>query len=235
MVKYRRSLVGSATFGFGDLARSLLWRTTSRAEDETLAIAGLADVNATELVSLPAHERMRTFLLRVRNLPPNIIFMSSPKLGEAGFRWAPQTLMQKGGSVAAVSGAYNAVCTPAGLLAEYAAVYFSEQRVRRDVQWFLSDPTKHRIYRATVVGDLDNSEYSCNALLMMELPLRPGELVVCAAVFVIGADSGGEGDRMVCEYRQRLFLTGISESQLRKEKPKSVVVAHSGRMMTRVT
>ncbi|KAG7088528.1 hypothetical protein E1B28_012511 [Marasmius oreades] len=235
MVKHQRSLVNSASFGIGDLARSLQWRSTSKSGDETLAIAGLANVDAKELVKLPSHERMRIFLLRVQELPSNIIFMSVPKLDEPGFRWAPRTLMQRGGSPMAVSHAYEAICTPTGLLAEYAAVYFQRTEVRRDTQWFLSNITKKRFYRATVVAADDSAEtYSCNTLLMMKLP-GPADLVICAAVLVTEIDTEEQGDRMVCQYKQRILLAEIPEFKLQQENQKKFIEARSGRMLTRVT
>ena len=178
---------------------------------------------------------MRIFLLRVRELPPNIIFMSVPKLKEPGFRWAPQTLMQRGGSLMAVSHAYEAICTPTGLLAEYAAVYFQRTEVRRDTQWFLSNITKKRFYRATLVVADDSAEtYPCNALLMMNLP-GPTDVVICAAVLVTGIDTVGQGDRMICHYKQRLLPAEIPEFKLQRENQKNIVEARSGRMLTRVT
>ncbi len=239
LTKYQNSVrTDSTAFGIGDLARSLVWRTTSKAEDETLAIAGLANVDARELANLPPHERMRTFLLQVEKLPPNIIFMSAPKLNVPGFSWAPQTLMQKGGSQMAVFGKYEAICTPNGLLAEYAVVYFApEKSVRSDVQWFLFDASKDCYYKATnprnTEGEEDESTYSCNALLMIKLP-RPMELVVCAAVLITGADAEERGDRMVCGYRRRLFLELIPQFRFQQEKPEDVVTAKSGKMLTRV-
>ncbi|KAF8350983.1 hypothetical protein F5887DRAFT_935375 [Amanita rubescens] len=216
LTKYQRSLrMDSGAFRIGDIVRSLVWRTTSRAEDETLAIAGLANVDA-------------------RELPPNVIFMSGPKLKVPGFFWAPQALLQKGGSFMAISGEYDAICTPNGLLAEYAAVCFGLKSVRNDVQWFLFDASKNCYYKARVpIPDNPGSEYSCNALLMMKLP-RPLELVVCAAVLVTGADAEEQGDRMVCEYKQRLSLEEVPQFQIREENPEDVVRAKSGRMLTRV-
>ncbi|KAK7029467.1 hypothetical protein VNI00_014500 [Paramarasmius palmivorus] len=230
LTKYRTD---SASFGIGDLARSLVWRTTSKAEDETLAIAGLANVDAKELVSMPPEERMKAFLLRVRKLPPDIIFMSVPKLKDPGFSWAPQTLMQRGAAVMAVS-KYEAVCTPNGLLAEYAAVVFPQQTIQNDTQWFLFDASRKCYYKATVVANPDKEEtYSCDALLMVRLP-RSAELMGCAAVLVAGVNAEEKGDRMVCEYRQRLLLQEIPEFRVQQEKPADVVMASSGRMMTRV-
>jgi len=137
----------------------------------------------------------------------------------------------------AVSDEY-AICTPNGLLAEYAVVYFTpEKSVRSDVQWFLFDTSKDCYYKARVLIP-DNSEgekrtYSCNALLMAKLP-RPMELVACAAVLVTGANAEERGDRMVCGYRQRLILESIPQSRLQQEKPEDVVMAKSGKMLTRV-
>ncbi|KAJ8080956.1 hypothetical protein PM082_017791 [Marasmius tenuissimus] len=234
MTKHQRS-VDSTTFGIGDLSSSLQWRSTSKSEDETLAIAGLANIDAKELINLPPHERMRTFLLRVRNLPPNIILMSAPKLKEPGFHWAPQTLMQKGGSPMAILSTYEAICTPAGLLAEYTALYFEVTEAHINTSWVLSNVTKGTFYEATVVIS-DNLEetYSCNTLLMMELP-GPSNLGVCAAVLVTGADKEEQGDRMVCQYQRRLLLIEVPEFKIRRENPTNVVEARSGRMLTRVT
>ena len=232
LTKYQRSLrMDSGEFGIGDIVHSLEWRTTSRAEDETLAIAGLANVDARELINLPPHERMRAFLLQVEKFPPGVIFMFVPKLKVPGFFWAPQTLMQVRGSP--ISGKYDAICTPNGLLAEYAAVYFRPKSVRNDVQWFLFDASKNCYYKARVpIPDNPGSEYSCNALLMMKLP-RPLELVVCAAVLVTGVDAEQQGGRMICEYKQRLVLEEIPQFQIR-ERPEDVVMVKSGRMLTRV-
>lgn len=78
-------------FGIGDVVRSLTSRTTSKLEDETLAVSSLMNVNAFELVNLPAEKRMMTLLLRVCGLSSNIIFFLGLKLDELGFGWAPRT------------------------------------------------------------------------------------------------------------------------------------------------
>ena len=235
LTKYQRSLrMDSGEFGIGDIVRSLEWRTTSRAEDETLAIAGLANVDARELINLPPPERMRAFLLRVEKFPRNVIFMIMPKLKVPGFFWAPQTLMQKGASFIAISGKYDAICTPNGLLAEYTAVFFGPKSVRNTVQWFLFDTSKNCYYKAWVpIPDNPGSEFLCNALLMMKLP-RPLELVVCAAVLVTGADTEDQGNRMVCVYKQRLVLEEVPQFLIREENREDMVTAKSGRMLTRV-
>ncbi|PBK87249.1 hypothetical protein ARMGADRAFT_998177 [Armillaria gallica] len=141
LTKYQR-YVTSNGFGLGDVAQSLRWRTTSRAEDETLAISGLLNVDAFELVNLPASQRMMTLLLRVQKLPSDVLFMPGPKLKESGFRWAPKTMMTRIGNSMSISGQYEALCTPQGLIAEYSAVYFADTILKGDGQWFIRDNAK---------------------------------------------------------------------------------------------
>jgi hypothetical protein len=93
LIKSRQhSNVGSG-FRLGDVGNALRFRTSSKVEDETLAISGLLNIDAFELVNLPPEHRMKTFLLRIQKLPPSIIFMSGAKLRhEPGFRWAPRSI-----------------------------------------------------------------------------------------------------------------------------------------------
>ncbi|KAI0746901.1 hypothetical protein C8Q80DRAFT_1066456, partial [Daedaleopsis nitida] len=61
-------------YTFPELLRLMHHRTTSKPEDETLAIAGLVGVDAGELVSLStAEERMALFLQRVKHVPRSIV------------------------------------------------------------------------------------------------------------------------------------------------------------------
>jgi hypothetical protein len=239
--KHRASILN-----ISDVSQSLRWRTTSRGSDETLAISGLLRIDAFELVNLPPEQRMPAFLLQIRKLPADIIFLSGSKLSELGFRWAPKTLM-RGTNSSLGFGVYDASCTPTGLLAEYVAVYFQDTAIDKQKQWYIRDSSKQRIYKVTDLWLGADAEefncpiaYSCNALLLMELP-RLSETTVCAAVLIDGemslSESGdGDGDdRMTCEFRKRLLLQDITESELRTEKAATIVIAKSARMRVKVT
>ncbi|OCH91924.1 hypothetical protein OBBRIDRAFT_833835 [Obba rivulosa] len=115
----------------GDVARSLRGRSTSKPEDETLAISGLLDVNASELVDLPSPERMVALLLRVRKIASDIIFLSVPKLERPGFRWAPKTPMISDGPTVGAN-SQDADCTSEGLLAIQEKFGISETLQTRD-------------------------------------------------------------------------------------------------------
>ncbi|KAF7377929.1 Het domain protein [Mycena sanguinolenta] len=105
-----------------EVSRSLIWRSTSKPEDKTLAIAGLLGADAKELVDIDnADERMKALLLRAIRLPPDIIFYSLKKLDASGFKWAPRSLMSRNGDTMNV-GDDTATCSPTGLLANYVVV-----------------------------------------------------------------------------------------------------------------
>ncbi|KAK0236551.1 hypothetical protein EDD85DRAFT_576919 [Armillaria nabsnona] len=174
---------------------------------------------------------MMTFLLRVQKLPSDIILIPGPKLNESGFRWAPKTMMTSARISMSVSGPYEASCTPQGLIAEYFAVYFVDTTLKGDVQWFIRDKSKQRIYKVRNISS-DAEEYSCNVLLLMRLP-RLSETLYCVACWVVVGEAppkDTDGDRFTCEYQRRLLLTDISEDELKTEKAGTVLGAKSGRM-----
>ncbi len=176
-----------------------------------------------------------TLFLRVQKLPSDIIFMPGPKLTESGFRWAPKTMMTSTRISMSISSQYEASCTPQGLIAEYFVVYF-EDIIKGDVQWFIRDKAKQRIYKVTNISS-DAEEYSCNVLLLMRLP-RLSETLYCVACWVVIGEAppkDTDGDRFTCEYQRRLFLTDISEDELKREKAGTVLDAKSGRMRVLMT
>ncbi|KAF9463933.1 hypothetical protein BDZ94DRAFT_1235800 [Collybia nuda] len=163
-------------FNIGDVARSLQWRSTSKAEDETLAISSLLNVDAMELVALPPGKRMMTLLLRVRQLPLNILFLSGPKLEEPGFKWAPRSLMNREGSQLRTMG-YNAVCTAKGLVAEYLCIYFGEATFDRGERWFLQNASTGDFYSVIDIGAETGAlnplikGYTCSGILFEAQPM----------------------------------------------------------------
>ncbi|KAI9730905.1 MAG: hypothetical protein M1834_005623 [Cirrosporium novae-zelandiae] len=106
--KHRDSLLNVS-----DVARSLRWRSTSKPEDETLAISGLLNINASELIDYPPEQRIQMFLIRIQRLPRGIIFLSGLKMEVPGFRWAPRTLMRRASSSLGF-GDSQALCTSTG-------------------------------------------------------------------------------------------------------------------------
>ena len=106
---------------FGDTLRMLQKRTTSKPEDETIAVAGLFGVVVARLLEEDdADARMKVFLLELKTLPTDLVFdirvRPSDRLRFAGFRWAPRTLTRA--SAGSQRGYMAAFCTPEGLTTE---------------------------------------------------------------------------------------------------------------------
>ena len=76
------------------IARILRLRSISRREDETLAVAGLLEVDVDELLKHPSQpERMKSFLRQLHKIPSGLLFTDAPRLSEPGWRWAAQSLL----------------------------------------------------------------------------------------------------------------------------------------------
>ncbi|EXJ62785.1 hypothetical protein A1O7_03224 [Cladophialophora yegresii CBS 114405] len=80
--------------------RAIQWRTTSHADDETLAVATIFGISRTDLEdcvatqsSTRAEKRMELFLQHLPDIPGGLIFMAGTRPRTPGFRWAPATWM----------------------------------------------------------------------------------------------------------------------------------------------
>ncbi|RBR18056.1 hypothetical protein FVER53590_04301 [Fusarium verticillioides] len=120
-----------AGYKIGDVSRSLRWRDTSRASDETLAIASLLGIGPDVLLELQPQGRVIKLLQELRSIPKNIVFLTGAKADVPGFRWAPKSFMgAHGGSQGGLELSTfenDGICTPVGLEARYVAFWFSKQ------------------------------------------------------------------------------------------------------------
>ncbi|KAA8647223.1 hypothetical protein EYZ11_008656 [Aspergillus tanneri] len=225
-----------------DISAALRWRMTSKSEDEVLAISGLLNVDAYTLAGLSAEKRMSTFLLEVRQLPYNIIFLSGAKLNEPAFHWAPTTFMRAVETTLSF-GLGQVICTATGLLAEYPAIYFPSTTVDSQPNWFIRDSANERIYKlidlylgkdAEVIGV--PSSYRCNVVLLLEVP---GSYQTTYGAAVWGnsepsADVEDEENRIVCEFQKRIVFQHITESELDGETSPLIVQGKFRRMKVKI-
>lgn len=83
----------------GGLQRNLYRRTSSKPEDESLAVAPFLKIDISPLLEVDGDERMMRFWKAVRTLPKSIVVHNAPKIPHDGFRWAPRSLMNQKGSI----------------------------------------------------------------------------------------------------------------------------------------
>ena len=102
------------------LAEACTYRTTSRLSDQTFCLASIAGLDVHEIVEASTHEeKMRIFLLQIRDLPNRIIFRKGRKMSLDSFSWAPVSFLdpEKAQSFFGLDEdlAPSALCTPNGL------------------------------------------------------------------------------------------------------------------------
>ncbi|KAH9856844.1 hypothetical protein C2E23DRAFT_809444 [Lenzites betulinus] len=245
--RFRSSTSPLATpnFTLTDVFSSLQWRSTSRPSDETLAVAGLLNVDAGVLVALPSEERLPHLLRELGAVDDSLPFSNIPRLSAPGFRWAPSTLM--GHTPARLSGTSRplAVCTDAGLLAEYFAFCLHETvkfgfDATTPPSFFLHDVTSGEDYIAqvgTVNGHREETTWECNMLLFVHDHLG-GHLTSGVAALRYGMEEEAGNPRHLCTYQAYVVVKDVLSLLKRKTMPDDMtgivrVQGHMKRMKVR--
>lgn len=101
----------------------LAMRRTSKAEDETVAIAGLLPLDIEALLGINGPDAaQQECLLRLRTIPRSLVMETSNRLDLPGFSWAPRSLTMVIGAVNTGTG----LCTEECFLAEFAVLSFEQ-------------------------------------------------------------------------------------------------------------
>ena len=80
----------------GAVQRNLYRRTSSKLDDEALAVAPFfPHVNMPSLISAEGQERMAELFKQVKHVPRDIVVAGPQKLSIDGFRWAPRSFMNQ--------------------------------------------------------------------------------------------------------------------------------------------
>ncbi|KAK6507949.1 hypothetical protein TWF481_006368 [Arthrobotrys musiformis] len=239
---------GWNTYTIGDVARALRWRATSRASDETLAIASLLDKDPASLAGLPAAVRMKELLLRLKEVPRNILFLSADKMDIDGFRWAPLSFMAthggaKGGyHLAAQSvkeGGEMSVVTEEGLDGLYYAILFPLVKVKPGETWGLIDKKRGNYYLVKEPENRVKGDYRCN-LILLEEAIRRGSASkgIAASRIINESDINHQQQRAVCRYHKRVIISDCTETDFQRESGKDLQVSDitaAGLLNIRVT
>ncbi|KAK4125690.1 hypothetical protein N657DRAFT_274609 [Parathielavia appendiculata] len=82
-----RDTRNNRSFNIIDIVRELGWRDTSKAGDETLAIASLLNVSPFMLSHAVSDDRIRLLLLAMERVSRSLPFLQVDKPQTPGFRW----------------------------------------------------------------------------------------------------------------------------------------------------
>ncbi|KAI0651223.1 hypothetical protein C8Q79DRAFT_20740 [Trametes meyenii] len=193
-----------ANIPLGTVVTLLDNRTTSRAEDELIAVSTLLpqQVSLDSLLSVDtkkgdvAAERMKTFLLQLGEVPKEFAIYHGFRLSIPNFTWAPRSLSTAYMMLTVPWG--TGECTEEGLLAEYYLARFDTPvaipRTRADVEVppVVSVSYLGLTYRLSVSSAMQAyPALSIDGLLFLDGQIPSGSLesIVCAGVK--GTGTGG--------------------------------------------
>ena len=208
-------LHGDRRTNIGEVSSALNWRTTSKMEDEVLAIAALLNVSSEALAVTDPKQRMQHFYLMVRNMPHDIIFFDAPKMQEPPFRWAPKSFMARAEITSDTTPeGQRAVCTEAGLHCKYLTLQLHQEQKGEDglVWWILEDSERewYTIYWDPTLMNYSSSSF--NAIIIRAIQgegyLVPDLNAVREGIAVLTLTEKGE--YLTCEYAGRVTLLKYS-------------------------
>ena len=133
-LRRRRAIKPSShTYHIHTLALGIIGRSVTEPSDEPLCLSTILDLdkrNATAVARAPPEQRMKIIWDRwsksTHGIPGRIIFSDSPKLSDAGYRWAPSTLLR--GSMPSVllpESFGTGVLCPSGLKVQFPGILLS--------------------------------------------------------------------------------------------------------------
>ncbi|PBK91634.1 hypothetical protein ARMGADRAFT_968454 [Armillaria gallica] len=126
LLTYKRRLETPPRCNVNDLIGLLRYRTTSKPQDEPVAISGLLGINTRRLVDISlGPERMKDLFIQARELPRQLVLFGwmAPRLSLPNFTWAPislNSILWPGSP----DDARACICTEDGLFGEFTVVRF---------------------------------------------------------------------------------------------------------------
>ncbi|KAI3595831.1 het domain protein [Moniliophthora roreri] len=199
----------------GTAMGELAGRTTSKSEDETVAIAVFLGVDPAHLLAYDAgKDRMKALLLEVQGIPKTLLFTNDQKLTEPGFRWAPHSLTS---TDRPWPYDVDALCTAEGLLTEFDILSFAPVELLEGGISIYNPPMQTHYRLAGCQGALDG-EIQFNAILLIDGLPDKHRSKPCAAVHIsVISDSGvlsqsDEESLVICEYRTYLEIENRTDA-----------------------
>lgn len=235
LLKFQRT----KTLSLADVARSLKWRSTSRASDEFPAIVSLLPVDRDMVLEAPEGQKMAELLLSLQRAPINMPFLEGPKVRRHGFSWAPESFMAiakgaakgLGGGLQLTTRQPTAQVTESGLIVDYMCYEITPCSFLVSDTWALIDSTDRSIFHVSgTSSDFDLSlEYQCNFLLFSETIPR-SRIEICIAVSTNEVPEDDALDSVICcVYERRLLING----QRPDISPNSTIMSKTGASMRR--
>ena len=178
------------------LGRLAGYRTSSRLDDETLALAPLFHINVKRLTLYTDERRKIEFWNCLKTAPTDIFFSGAPRLTTPGYRWAPSTLLHGHGHI---FGPTVGRITNRGIIGEFIVLELEKRlRVEMKSSCQLLDVVTREVFRLFDYRDVNPGNSSkthttiCDAVAIKKQPT--GELLPGSAILLVREENldGGE-------------------------------------------
>jgi hypothetical protein len=241
---FNRKLYATKPAHINHVQRLIGHRTSSRLDDETLALAPIFHIDVTRLTPHTGERRKMEFWNCLGTVPTEIIFSASDRLTTRGYRWAPNMLMH---GDANVFGPGQGRVTGGGLIGDFMLLEL-EKRLGFEVNktYQLHDVVQRKAFRAfdrRDVGPEDqdqdqNPSLLCDAIAIRQQPT--GELIPGTAVLLTreaGLDEDEDEGVVGYEYREKILIVmdEFVELVFWEDLPGDAIVARSRRRKIRIS
>ena len=199
----------------GGLQRNLYRRTSSKPDDECLAVAPFLNIDVSLLLAVEGEERMIRFWDKVKFVPRAIVLCNTPKISRDGYRWAPRSLMNQKGAITLDLKDRSATVTEFGLRGTY---WMYELRTRSQVPLRMDiifyDSLSDCALRLLEHNTAPNISLSTNhVVIFMDRPIPSMDNYL--AVILLKVSEGRSGDSQQCRRTDMKDLQG----QMSFQKP----------------
>lgn len=221
LVSFRRENYVSKPAHINYLRRLAGYRTSSRLDDETLAIAPLFHIDVKRLTPYKGERRKIEFWNCLNTVPNDIAFSDAPRLTTPGYRWAPNTLLYGDGHI---FGPKASTITDKGIIGDF-MILGLEKRLKVEMRssYQLHDVITRKAFRLFDYREADSGNLTqthttvCDAIAIKTQPT--GELIPGTAISLVqGKNLDGDekiDDGLVSyEYRDKLMIAADEFSEL---------------------
>lgn len=205
-------------------------RSTSKPNDEALAIAPLFGVDVKPLISLSGDERQAAFWRNVKSVPRGLVFMGdTDRLSTPGMTWAPKTLMAANSFMDTTDTVDDARVTDQGLQAVYLVLKFKNKvpLPRGETSLAAHDSANDLYYlvkeTAETGGDAAKEVLSDAIILQRDLRMQEGDYEAVISAVSVGGNANA--DLPVFKYLDRRAATVAQASEISQRLPEGMQLA----------
>ncbi|KAH8597515.1 hypothetical protein B0O99DRAFT_617604 [Bisporella sp. PMI_857] len=180
------------------LLHLLSYRTSSRLDDEMIAISPLLHIDVKRLTPYNGERRAVEFWKCLKTMPAEVIFLEGERITTWGYRWAPKRLVWAGGAF----GSHQGTVTEKGLIGKFMILH-------PDIQLEIISKRRYRLVDIVAKksfilfdypdesGQPQSSEIlaGCDAIAIRQQPT--GELVQGKAVLLVRDPQADDGENIL--------------------------------------